>query len=318
MGEKKEDPFGFEAMVGGWTDAMNAFWGNLANLTTSAPGQEQAQEQAETDKQAASPNLDAMGKAMKNWQTLAAVMSAPGSVGSLLKSAGAMPEILAQMTQSAMGGLMELQRKAMARADRIGASVEAYRFENLDGDIFHVWTEIYEKEFRQFFHVPQLGLTRAYQEKLNTAVDAYNRFNTTFAEFLHLLSLPFNQAMTVMQDQMGEMAAKGELPEDSQAYYRMWVKLLEGHFTTLFQTPEYGETLGKTITVLTEFSRAKDAVLEDMLQRLPVASRSEMDDLARQVYELKKRIRKLEKRQQPILAGKVSLPAQQEITDDAI
>lgn len=303
MDEKKEDPFGLEAMVGTWTEAMNAFWAGMTNLAASsvAPGHEQERAAPATDKQASSPHLEAMGKAMKNWQTMAAAMSAPGSVSSLLKSAGTMPEILAQMVQSAMSGLVEVQRKAMARADRIGASVEAYRFENLDGDPFHVWTEIYEKEFRHFFHLPQLGLTRSYQEKLNTAVDAYNRFQATFAEFLHLLSLPFNQAMAVMQDKMGEMATKGELPEDSQIYYRMWVKVLEGHFMTLFQTPEYGQTLGETITVFTEFSRAKDVVLEDMLQLLPVASRSEMDGLARQVYELKKRIRQLEKK--PLIEG---------------
>jgi hypothetical protein len=322
MDEKKEDPFGFEAMVGNWTDAMNGFWAGMANLTASSLGpeaeREQAREEPGSEKQAASPHLEAMGKALKSWQTLAAAMSAPGSVGSLLKSAGAMPEILAQLTQSALTSAVELQRKAMDQADRIGASVEAYRFENLDGDLFHVWTEIYEKEFRQFFHIPQLGLTRSYQEKLNTAVDAYNRFQSTFAEFLHLLSLPFNQAMAVMQDQMGELAAKGELPEDSQTYYRMWVKVLEGHFMTLFQTPEYEAALGKTITVLTEFSRAKDAVLEDMLQRFPVASRTELDDLARQVYELKKRIRYFEKRQKPMLAGDARLPAPQEMTDDAV
>jgi polyhydroxyalkanoate synthesis regulator phasin len=75
----------------------------------------------------------------------------------------------------------------------------------------------------------------------------------------------------------------------------MWIKVLEGHFMTLFQTPEYVETMGKTITVLAEFTCAKDAVMEDVLRGFPVASRSELDDLARELYELKKRIRKLEK-----------------------
>ena len=31
--------------------------------------------------------------------------------------------------------------------------------------MFRVWTDIYEKEFQQFFQVPQLGLMRTYQEK---------------------------------------------------------------------------------------------------------------------------------------------------------
>jgi polyhydroxyalkanoate synthesis regulator phasin len=57
------------------------------------------------------------------------------------------------------------------------------------------------------------------------------------------------------------------------------------------------QTLAKTIASLSEFSQAKDAVVEDMLKSVPVASRTEVDDLAREVYELKKRIRRLEKGQ---------------------
>jgi polyhydroxyalkanoate synthesis regulator phasin len=40
-----------------------------------------------------------------------------------------------------------------------------------------------------------------------------------------------------------------------------------------------------------------------MLQCLPVASRSELDDLSQQVYELKKRIRRLEQHRAPAPTG---------------
>jgi polyhydroxyalkanoate synthase subunit PhaE len=301
MGEKKEDPFGFEAMLGAWTESMNAFWGGVSPPAASASGK--PDDSSGSESKGSSTHREAMDKAAKSWRTMAAAMTAPESVNALLKSAGAMPDILAQLTQSTMDSLLELQRSAVAQAERIGTSVEAYRFENLDENLPHVWTEIYEKEFRRFFQIPQLGLTRTYQEKLNLTLDTYNRFQATFAEFLRLLTLPFSQALVVMQEQMGEMAANGELPEDSQAYYRMWVKVLEGHFMTLFQTPEYVASLGETIGVLTEFSEAKNALLEDMLQCFPIASRTELDDLARQVYELKKRIRRLEQRRTSAPAG---------------
>ena len=291
MGDKKEDPFGIGTLLGTWTDAMNTFWGGIASAAT-ATGKPPA-----GDAKSGQPpfgSLDAIGNTMKTWQTMASAMSAPGSVDALLKGTGAMPEILAQLARHALGSVLELQQKGMESAGRIGASVEAYRFENIDENIFRVWTDIYEKEFRQFFRIPQLGLTRTYQERLNAAIDEYNRFQATFAEFLRLLTLPFNRALSVMQDRMRELAEKGEMPEDSQVLYRMWIKILEGHFMTLFQTTEYNQSLGNTITALTAFTEAKDAVFEDMLRSVPVASRSELDDLAREVYELKKRLRRLE------------------------
>ena len=103
--------------------------------------------------------------------------------------------------------------------------------------------------------------------------------------------------MQVMQDKIGEMAENGTLPEDSKVYYNMWVKVLEGHYMTLYQTPEYVETMARTINALADFSAARNAVLEDMLSLLPVARKSDMDDMARELYELKKRLRKLEKEQ---------------------
>jgi polyhydroxyalkanoate synthesis regulator phasin len=77
----------------------------------------------------------------------------------------------------------------------------------------------------------------------------------------------------------------------------MWVKVLEGHFMTLFQTPEYVETLTRTVNALSEYSAARNAALEDLLSMLPVAKKTEVDDMARELYDLKKRLRKLEKAQ---------------------
>ena len=64
---------------------------------------------------------------------------------------------------------------------------------------------------------------------------------------------------------MSEMAQGGELPDDTKGYYNLWVKVLEGHFMTLFQTPEYVDTLTRTVNALADFSAARDSALEDIL-----------------------------------------------------
>ena len=154
---------------------------------------------------------------------------------------------------------------------------------------------MYESEFRQFFRIPQLGLTRTYQEKINRALDQYNIFQSTMAEFTRLIALPIARSFVVMQETLGDMAEKGTIPDDSQKYYQLWIRILEGHYMTLFQSPEYIQTLAQTLKTLSDFSAARDAVLEDMLSSLPIPRRKEIDELERDVYELKKRVRMLEK-----------------------
>jgi hypothetical protein len=137
---------------------------------------------------------------------------------------------------------------------------------DIDENMFRAWTDIYEKEFQQFFQIPQLGLMRTYQEKANQVADKYNLFQSTLSEFLSLLGLPFNRSMQVMQEKLGEMAEGGELSDDTKVYYNMWVKVLEGHFMTLFQTPEYVDTLTRTVNALADFSAARNAALEDHIK----------------------------------------------------
>ncbi len=295
MNEKIEDPLGMATMVNTWMKSMGDLWGNMAGQWRATPDQQSTD--TKTGHGVNARAQAAMASALKNWQTMAGAMAAPESVASFFKGSGAMPEMLLKMAQTSSGSFLEMQEKMIQRVGRMGESVEAYQFQDIDENMFHAWTDIYLKEFQQFFQIPQLGLMRTYQEKANRVADKYNLFQSTLSEFLSLLGLPFGRSLQVMQEKLGELAEKGELSDDTKVYYNMWVKVLEGHFMTLFQTPEYVDTLTRTINALADFSAARNAALEDLLNMLPVAKKTEMDDMARELYELKKRLRRFEKAQ---------------------
>jgi polyhydroxyalkanoate synthesis regulator phasin len=65
---------------------------------------------------------------------------------------------------------------------------------------------------------------------------------------------------------------------------------------TLFKSPEYSQTLGKTLNAMGEYTVARKKILEDVLQMLPVPTHSEVDELYKEIYLLKKRLKKLEKK----------------------
>ena len=89
---------------------------------------------------------------------------------------------------------------------------------------------------------------------------------------------------------------KGDLPGDPKKYYQIWIKILEDHYMTLFQSPEYIRTLNKTLDSMSEFSKAKKEILQDFLNMLPVPNHKEMDELYKEIHFLKKRIKELEKK----------------------
>lgn len=294
MSEKKPDATGSENPFADWAKSVTDFWGGWTRmwLQPSSPAGE-----SDSTMSAAQSTKSSVDAAIRNWQALSEAMSAPESLESLLKGAGAMPDLLAKFAQNAVSGYLQLQQKWLERSGRIGETVEAYTFDRLDENMFRAWLDMYETEFRQYLQIPQLGLARGYLEKFNQAMDKYNIYQSTLAEFVRVLSLPFNHSAAVMQEKLGEMAEKGGLPDDSRKYYQMWIKILEGHYMKLFQSPEYTGILANTLNAISEFTSARDAVIQDMLSGLPIPSRTEIDELERELYELKRRIRSMEKEQ---------------------
>jgi polyhydroxyalkanoate synthase subunit PhaE len=297
QGTHGEDPFSL------WSQSMSEAWSGMLKVWPSNNGAAKAKAAGEQGEglgpETGAGTAERMGAAaeaaLKNWQALATAMSAPESMLSLFKGVGAMPEMLAKLSRSTLNGLMEMQQKTMERVGQLGQHVDAYTFNDIDENLFRAWSEIYEKDFSRFFKVPGLGLTREYQERVGKAADAYNRYQASLGEFLRLLAIPLGHAHTVLQEKVAEMAEAGALPEEGKAYYDMWIKILEGHYMTLFQTPEYMEALAQTLSNHSAFLNARNAVIEDMLQGLPVPTQSDVDDLHEELHRLKRRLRDLEK-----------------------
>lgn len=298
MTEKQSEDTGAKDMFAQWTQSMNDMWGGVLRLWTPAappspdtePAETSATDQARADRIRASVEA-----ALSNWQNFSGTLSDPAALESMLKGAGAMPEVLAHLALTSFRGFTELQQKILDQAGRLGEHIDTQTLTQIDEKFFQTWSEMYEKEFSRFLQIPKLGLVREYQERISQAADTYNRFQGTLNEFLHLLSVPVSRSFAVLQEQVRELADKGELPEDGRVYYDMWIKVLEGHYMTLFQTPAYTDLLGKTLSSLTAFKQARNAVIEDMIEGLPIPTRTEIDSLYQEVYRLKRRLRELEK-----------------------
>jgi polyhydroxyalkanoate synthase subunit PhaE len=283
-----------DSLLQDWLKLAADFWASNALMWSegkASDGYGPHQSRLDTKPRA----VESWQAAMKTWSSMAALMAEPGVAGHVSKGLHASPEILLRLVRPAWEGFFHMQQDWLERAGRIGKTTGAYKFENLDREAFRAWSEIYEKEFRQFLTVPQLGLTRAYQERMNESLDKLNVFQGAISEFLSMLYLPMEKASQVMQEKLGELAEKGQLPERSREYYTLWLKILEGHYMVLFKSPEYTECIARALATLSEFLAAKRRLLQDALQSLPIPTDRDMDDLYKEVYLLKKRVKELEK-----------------------
>jgi hypothetical protein len=280
-----------QSLLSAWIESAAEFWGSM--LQTWTPSSTNDDDSSPGGKK--SRTQESFETVFNSWQTLSSVAQDPGAIDAFSNLGRAMPELLSQMVQASWRSYYSLQQQWLEKAGRIGESTRAFTFENLDQDVFKAWTEIYENELKQFFHIPQLGLTRNYQQNLNQALDKYHRFQTQYAEFMHLIFLPVEKTFKLLQQQLSELAREGKLPENSNDYYKLFIKILEGHYMSLFKSPEYITAMSKTLAVLEDFVAARDTITQDLLKTLSMPNQKDLDELYKEMYHLKKRLKILEK-----------------------
>jgi len=291
MSEGTKEPPVLEKLIKDWLQSSGEFWESAMKKTPPSPFAPSGKEDGTKNRY-----VDSLETMLKRWQSVSSAANDPQMADAALKGLNTLPEFFMTLAKAGWEASVRLQKKTMDKAGKIGQKTEAYNFDNLDQDLFRVWKEIYEEEFQQYFNIPQLGLTRYYQERFNRYLDQSNLLQATLSEFLFLLYLPMEKSFKVLQDRVEEMSREGNLPDKAKEYYNLWLKILEGHYMNLFKSPEYLKALRETLNQLESFSVAKNQFLQDILQSLPVPTNKDMDDMYKELYVLKKRVKTLEKK----------------------
>lgn len=278
-------------MFAAWMDSAASFWEDILKAQTDMPGIFSGNDASH--KKTVHQARQSWETSSKIFQSLLSTLSKPENMESLLKGLDAAPDYVMSLTRQAWDGYVELQKQWMEKASKIGQQTKAYNFEDIDQDTFRAIRELYEKEFQKFLNVPALGLTRFYQERFNRMIDRHTIFQTCLSEFLYLFYVPIEKTGAVMNEKLQQMAETGEIHDDFKTYYNMWVRILEGHYMTLLKSPEYTQVMDKTIQSLVEYKEARNNLLCDVLQQLPIPTNREMDELYKEFYLLKKQVREL-------------------------
>jgi polyhydroxyalkanoate synthase subunit PhaE len=198
----------------------------------------------------------------------------------------------ALMRVSGSGGLSEeLFKWLWNKGEATGRGIEEVQREAVKA-----WTGFHEKEIQPLLKIPQVGLTRVYQEKINRFADKFNTYQAAVMEFRMLLAVPMEKSFIEMKEQLDKLREQGELTEEFKVYYGMWIKVLESHYMSLFKTDEYRQALSRLLDETAAFKITGNDVLTEVLEFLPIPTNREMDEVYKELYTLKKQTRQANKK----------------------
>lgn len=291
--DKNETSAGQNGASMDWNKALQEFW---LPLFKPWDGVFQTTETSEYGQFKRGRVAESLQSTFRMWQTITGAMSEPEAFEHFKKATEMTPDIALGFTQTCLQSFAGLQTQASEWIKNRGAALSAADIQQLDRELIRDLTETYEKEFSKYLKIPQIGLGRFHQERLLQVVDKLNTFQLVLLQFLHMLYLPVEKSLKGLQEKMAAMTEKGSLDEDPKIYYKLWIKLLEGEYMTLFQQPEYADAIGETLCALNEFVESRQAVVNEVLKQANIPTNQDLDELSREIYLLKKRIRALEKK----------------------
>lgn len=248
--------------------------------------------------------FEAWASSMKSWETLQSAFTVPETLGTAFKSIPSSPESILKMAQTGWKSFEGLMGNWQQPFNNIDRNPETLLFPNLYQDALSSWSELYDKEFRKFLRVPQLGLARFHQEKINHSLDAFIRFQNIMSEFLYLLYKPIENSGNKLRKEISNLVQNGEPVKEPKEYYGIWLKVLEKNYMSLFKTEEYLQSLGKTMSAMEEYNSARKEVIDSLLQTFSIPTSKDMDDVYKDMYILKKRVNQLEKQLEKLMCEK--------------
>ncbi|MCF8109413.1 MAG: hypothetical protein K9J81_10510 [Desulfohalobiaceae bacterium] len=278
-----------ESLVSAWMKSSLDFWQTLARNWTGSLQTEGASSQGK-EPQSLPGSLAAF---LDMFSAVNSALIESGVLDSCLKDMGKCPDISMKFGQLYFDRMFKQIQECMVGFQE----EETTSAEKEDGDLFESYRQAYAQSLHKIFNLPQLGLTRSYQERVNEALDQFNQFCIAATRFLMQLRGPVERSWIELQNKIAEMSeGEEEYPDNPEEYYKLWIRFMEGDYLNLFKTQEFVDAFHQMVNHYTDFQGAQQKVLSDVLQFFPVSTKEELDEVARENYLLKKEVKKLVKR----------------------
>ena len=160
-------------------------------------------------------------------------------------------------------------------------------------DVVSLWKEGYDKTFGALMKSPAFGISRDDIEQNSKMVDSLINFLVTSSEFFTNISGVVNDNSKKAFETYFELLQEGTEPKTFNEFYEFWSSKIEEALNEYFYTDEFTKLISVTVDSIMEFKIESDKAVEKLLENLPIVTNSEIDNVYKNVYLLKKEVRSL-------------------------
>lgn len=135
--------------------------------------------------------------------------------------------------------------------------------------------------------------TKTMQDWMNIFNDM-NIYNIKNAELQHMVYETGMKVMEKLAESTMHKIENGEEVNSMMKMYQEYLNMSDKMYVDLFETDEYSQLMSEVSTMKMKIKKAVETQMEKSMVNIPVATRSEMDEVYQTIYDLKKLVRTLE------------------------
>ncbi len=120
-------------------------------------------------------------------------------------------------------------------------------------------------------------------------------YNIKNAELQYMMYAQGTKVMDQLAENIMNKIQSGEEINSIMALYQEWMNMSDKTFVALFETDEYSQLMAEVSAMQIKLKKDIELQMEKMFVGIPVATRSEMDEMYKTIYDLKKQVRQMEK-----------------------
>ena len=153
------------------------------------------------------------------------------------------------------------------------------------------------------------AITREMNEDILKGFDAWLDYRRASFEYQVSLGETWTHAFEEFMRRLVTLAEKGETVPSVKTLLLLWIEIVDQVFTDVFRSAEYIRIQGRLVNTATAYRLREREIVDAFLKASHLASRSELDEAYRRIYELRKDVKELKKAFQAIKAGALGTPA---------
>ncbi|RYG03540.1 MAG: hypothetical protein EOO02_08180 [Chitinophagaceae bacterium] len=120
-------------------------------------------------------------------------------------------------------------------------------------------------------------------------------YNIKNAELQYMMYTQGTKVMDKLAENVMQKIESGQEINSVMALFQEWMNLSDKTFVSLFEGDEYSKLMAEVSAMQLRLKKDIENQMEKMMVGIPVATRSEMDELYKTIYDLKKQVRQMEK-----------------------